>query len=119
MISKSRSVPYYRRVVELDSQHQPAWRELGYRLIEHANTRNEGLEALKRAVALDPSDRWSRMGLAVGFELDGQLEEAECRYKEATEMFPDDDYIIHCLTTFRSSRRARTMPQEEGEKLGE
>lgn len=102
--SKPCSILYFRKAVEFDAHHQPAWRELGYRLIENENTRSEGLDALKTAVALDPSDRWSRVGLALGFGLAGQSEESEFCYREAAELFPTDDYISACLAESQSHK---------------
>ena len=54
--SKKGAVTYYRKAIELDLRLQEAWQSLGMTLIQDPSTRREGLEALKRAIELDPED---------------------------------------------------------------
>jgi len=108
--SEQRSIPYYRKAIELDPLYQEAWRELGWKLTAVECTRAEGITSLKRGVELNPKDVWSHLGLALGFCFVGQFEDAEKHYKIAMELRPGDEYISELYKRFKE-KHGRTEPE--------
>lgn len=85
------AVPYYREALRLDPEYQAAWQGLGSILIAASDTLGEGLEALRRAIELDPNDLWATLYLANGLWKAGRLEEAKRQYEMAIERFPNKE----------------------------
>lgn len=102
--SKRDAAAYYRKALAIDSEDQPAWGALGHALLERPETRLEGLEALERALALDPKDAWSMLCLAMGHWLAGQLDEADQYFKRVTAENPDKEFYQEKYAAFLRMR---------------
>lgn len=83
------AIKYYRRAIELDDNYQLAWLALGRELVGNKQTIDDGIEALKRAIELDPDDIWARLFLANAFWRIRRLADAEEQYEKAIKKFPD------------------------------
>ncbi|MGO9599953.1 MAG: tetratricopeptide repeat protein [Isosphaeraceae bacterium] len=114
--SKSAAIPYYRKAIELDPCYQLAWCKLGYILVRQENSRSDGIEALKRALDLDPRDGWSIIGLGLGYWLDGQEAEAEKYYELLKATFPDDEYFNARYDDFQQRERKEGLHGDKSDE---
>jgi tetratricopeptide (TPR) repeat protein len=87
--SRETALNYFRKAISIDPDYQLAWHELGATLIKEEDTLEEGIEALRRAISLNPEDGWSHECLAIAFRKAGKLEDADAEYKRAIEAYPD------------------------------
>ena len=104
---------WYRKALAIDPEYQSAWSGLGHALLEKPETRIEGLDALKKALELDPKDAWSRLCLAVGCWMAGRLDEAERYYRRVAEENPDDEIYREYYAAFQA-KEGRGAPEVVG-----
>jgi len=71
-----RAVDCYRRAVEADAFYFDGWQALGMALVK-TNRAAEAVEALKRAVALQPDDQMAWSSLSLAYARNHQIPEAE------------------------------------------
>lgn len=87
--SKGEAIKCYKKAIELDNDYQLAWMALGRELTGRKQTIKDGIEALQKAVELDPDDVWARLFLANAFWRIRRLEDADEQYQKAIKKFPD------------------------------
>ena len=96
-----RAVACFRRVLELRPNLPEAWRELGASLATVGRV-EEGLEAIQRALVLDPGDAASYAALGrAHFTGLGDFAKAAAAYEKALALNPDAGWsalqLAHCL----------------------
>jgi tetratricopeptide (TPR) repeat protein len=99
--SKRVAAAWYRKALAIDPEYQSAWSGLGYALLERPETRIEGLDALKKALELDPKDAWSMLCLALGCWMARRLDEADRYYRRVAEENPDDEIYREYYAAFQ------------------
>ena len=83
------AICWYRRAVQIDADYEKAWRQIGSCLVKDRETAVEGVAALRRALDLDPKDRWAHILLANGLWKLRHIEEAKSQYERTVALFPD------------------------------
>ena len=100
-----------RRVIELDQNYAPAWRELarilGRQIGTSASTSDqisEVRETLIRALELNPYDAAAIAYQAWGYaNYDGDFEAAARRFEDAIALEPDNEHVLRSLAIFALS----------------
>lgn len=87
--ARERAIQYYRDAIRLDPEYQLAWQALGRELIAQKSTIEEGILALRKAIALNSEDGWAWIFLANALARKGNNAEADKAYREAIAAFPD------------------------------
>jgi cytochrome c-type biogenesis protein CcmH/NrfG len=100
-------ISYYRKALELDPECQEAWGALGFALIREPATRTEGLDALERAIALDPTDGLSHLSAGLGYWLSNDAAMAQYHYSKAAELRPTDSQAL----AYYEQHRRRTRKE--------
>lgn len=108
------AVEHFREALRLDPKVSATWHSLGVTLIESGEEVEQGMDALRRAISLNPDDGWSMLSLANFLWRRGVLGEAEHFFKRSIAAFPDFDKprqmyadFLHSLGRFDEEKRIR------------
>lgn len=88
--SYEKAIEYYREAIKQDPQYQLAWQALGSALVAERDTVQEGIEALSKALVLDPNDYWALAYLANAYWKIDRIDEADRYYRAAISACPKD-----------------------------
>lgn len=98
------AIPLYREVLKSLPEHTGARRELAMALMEtgsHAAAKSH----LIRVLQLDPDDAWAFLILGnIYFHSEKDLGSAERYYQSATDLEPDDPYILNAYGALMATR---------------
>ncbi len=97
--SRYEAILHYRYAIELDPNYQLAWQALGRELLFDREF-VESIDALKKAIELDPEDGWAMIFLANALAKTGQFDEADRWYQAAIKAFPDYDQFKEWYSEF-------------------
>lgn len=102
----------YRKALELDPHHAPAWYKLGYLLADDPSRASEAEAAYGKAIELEPNN--ARYVYRLALLLHEQLHrpaEAEQAYRRAIELAPDDPFYYSGFVTLliEQSRRPEAL----------
>lgn len=107
----NRDLEWYRKAIDGDPSLQVAWSSLGAGLIKNEHTILEGVEALKRALEMDPEDYWATVYLAHAYWIIGSHEEADRLFRRAIEISP---WVKQTQSWYRTFLR-KTHPKSDRE----
>lgn len=102
--SKEKAIENYYKAVQIDPKFQEAWGALGRELVSMNTRIDEGIECLKKALALDSEDGWSMLFYANGLWKKGEAEKAENAYKDAIQIYPDFSHVYKWYADFLKSQ---------------
>ena len=83
----------FRQLLAKDPEHAPALNYLGYTMVERGGRLGEGVELIKRAVALDPHNGAFLDSLGWGYFKLNQLDLAEPNLRTAAAQLPTDSVV--------------------------
>ena len=83
----------FRQLLAKDPEHAPALNYLGYTMVERGGHLGEGVELIKRAVALDPHNGAFLDSLGWGYFKLNQLDLAEPNLRTAAAQLPTDSVV--------------------------
>ena len=86
-----------RRAVELDDRDSNAWAVWALAL-GHTGELEQGKQASRRAIELNPYAYWPRMALGNNYLFGGHIAEAIAEYQEALRIGGSDEDILHAHT---------------------
>lgn len=110
-----RAEAHLREAVRIDDRYSIAFTELGFVLIrsDDAVRLNEGIQCLRKSMAIDPDYYWTRLYLGIGLWRCGRLKAAEKQYREAIRICPSKDVGYWCYGNFLSCERHDSRKAEE------
>lgn len=114
-----RAIACYRRALELRPGLVRAWRELGGSLVA-SGREDEGIEAISRALALDPEDAGALAGMGRALFIGkGQFREAIPYYERALARNPQAGWywlqLAHCAALLRDFARGEAAARRAAE----
>jgi tetratricopeptide (TPR) repeat protein len=111
-----RAIESFRRAIELAPDLVVAWKELGSALTS-LGREEEGIEAVQRALALDPADAPSHAALARAFFIGrADFERAAAEYETALRLNPQAGWsalqLAHCAALRRDFARGEAAARQ-------
>jgi tetratricopeptide (TPR) repeat protein len=98
------AIERFERALELDPDYAIAHRELGRAILKATKgSERRALLHLQHSVALDPSDHWSQLYLAVCLWRLERIRKARVHYEAAVRLAPDDGLVLSCHADFLSA----------------
>ncbi|HEV8253733.1 MAG TPA: protein kinase [Vicinamibacteria bacterium] len=111
-----RAIGSFRRAIELAPDLALAWKELGSALTS-LGREEEGIEAVQRALALDPADAAAHNALARAFFIGrADFERAAVEYETALRLNPQAGWsalqLAHCAALLRDFARGEAVARQ-------
>jgi tetratricopeptide (TPR) repeat protein len=96
---------HLKRAIAIDPKYALAYAELGALLAGQENRLKEAVGYLKRAIAHNPNDGWSRAYLANALWKLRKLKAAEDQFRQLLELWPTNALPYWCYGDFLASER--------------